>query len=145
MPITKTRFPETANLWTHAQPGDFVDGYAVRSDLPLKDALTKALRLPGWANALLSLRNLLVAPLGLKTGPTDSDAIFPVTYETEQEINIGINDRHLDFRIGLARQGEMIHMATWVHPHNLFGRAYLILVMPFHILITRTALRRLTA
>ncbi|WP_425098840.1 DUF2867 domain-containing protein [Tropicibacter sp. S64] len=126
---------------SHAHPGDFVDGYAVRSDLPLHEALRRSLTLPLWANLLLRLRNRLVAPLGLKTGGHDS--LFPITYDSVDEINLGIDDRHLDFRIGFAREGEMIHMATWVRPHSRLGRAYLTLVMPFHILISRNALRRL--
>jgi hypothetical protein len=34
-------------------------------------------------------------------------------------------------------------MSTWVHPHNLWGRAYLRLVMPLHILISRGAVARM--
>ncbi len=36
-------------------------------------------------------------------------------------------------------------MSTWVHPHNIWGRAYLAVVMPFHILISRAAVRRMAA
>ena len=47
-------------------------------------------RQPRWAEALLTLRNLLVAPLGLKTSgeglapPRDMIGIFPVVSETPE-------------------------------------------------------------
>ena len=39
--------------------------------------------------------------------------------------------------------GATIRMGTWVRPRNLFGRAYLACVMPFHILIVRNAMARI--
>jgi tRNA-dihydrouridine synthase len=72
-----------------------------------------------------------------------SRPIFPTCLETEDEIILGTDDRHLNFRIGLIRQGGRLYMSTWVHPHNRWGRAYLRLVMPFHILISRGAVARM--
>jgi hypothetical protein len=44
----------------------------------------------------------------------------------------------------VLRQSGMVYGATWVHCHNLAGRAYLASVMPFHILMSRNALGRVT-
>ncbi len=107
-----------------------------------REAATRGLSLPAWARALLALRNALVRPFGLKTGD-DTDPIFPTCLDTEDELILGTDDRHLDFRIGLIRQEGRIYMSTWVHPHNGWGRAYLTLVMPFHILISRGAVARM--
>ena len=76
------------------------------------------------------------------TGEADRP-IFPTCLETEDEIILGTDDRHLDFRIGLIRAEGRLYMSTWVHPHNRWGRAYLALVMPFHILISRGAVARM--
>lgn len=90
----------------------------------------------------MRLRNTLVRPFGLKTGEPDRP-IFPTCHETENELILGTDDRHLNFRIGLIRAEGRLYMSTWVHPHNLWGRAYLRLVMPFHILISRGAVARM--
>ncbi len=150
MPIVnKSPLPAHANIRQRIQPGDFLDGYSCASDLSAKDAATRAMTLPGWAAKLLQLRNALVVPLGLKntsdnTDKTagDSPVQFPVTFETETELQFGYDDRHLDFRITVLQHDGQIFMSTWVHPHNLLGQTYLALVMPFHIAIVRNAVGR---
>jgi hypothetical protein len=143
MPQIQTdTLPPASSLWSLHQPGDFLDCYSVASTLSPHAAAIRGLALPGWAMALLRLRNTLVRPLGLKTG-TEGAPIFPVCHESADEIVLGTDDRHLDFRIGLIRQDGRLYMSTWVHPHNVWGRAYLRLVMPFHILMSRGAVARM--
>jgi len=109
-------------------------------------------RQPRWAEALVSLRNLLVAPLGLKTSgynpaaPRDMIGIFPVVSETPDRLVAGFNDRHLDFRVvvdvtppGSFRQ---VTATTLVKTHNRLGRTYLAIIMPFHRLIVPALLRQ---
>ncbi|MEP3632693.1 MAG: DUF2867 domain-containing protein [Shimia thalassica] len=145
--ILKTPLPKTSRLWESVAPEDFIDGYAVPTPLSPADAAKIGLSMPRWANALLSLRNTIVKPLGLKTDSADTgdNAIFPTTYEDDQELIIGTDDKHLNFRICLYRENQMVHMATWVHRNNLLGRVYLAVVMPFHILIVRDAMRRIAS
>ena len=142
MTIRTDTLPRASSLWSLHRPGDFLDCYSVASTLSPAEAARRGLALPGWAAALLRLRNTLVRPFGLKTGEPDQP-IFPTTYESADEIILGTDDRHLDFRIGVIRQDGRLYMSTWVHPHNLWGRAYLRLVMPFHILISRGAVARM--
>ena len=40
-------------------------------------------------------------------------------------------------------RGDRISLATWVHTHNRLGRAYLKLILPFHVLIVRSRLAAL--
>jgi hypothetical protein len=141
MTIRSDTLPQASTLWSLHRPGDFLDCYSVPSTLTPRQAAARGLALPAWAAALLSLRNALVRPFGLKTG--GDSPIFPTAHETEDEIILGTDDKHLDFRIGLIRSGGRIYMSTWVHPHNAWGRAYLRLVMPFHILISRGAVARM--
>ncbi|MES2915795.1 MAG: DUF2867 domain-containing protein [Pseudomonadota bacterium] len=142
MPTLPVTLPRASSLWSLHRPGDFLDCYSVPSTLSPREAATRGLTLPRWAAALLRLRNTLVRPFGLKTGKPGAP-IFPTCLETEDEIILGTDDRHLNFRIGLYRQEGRIFMSTWVRPHNLWGRAYLRLVMPFHILISRGAVARM--
>ncbi|MGH1356832.1 MAG: DUF2867 domain-containing protein [Thalassovita sp.] len=140
--VTSSILPANAHLWTHVTDTDFLDCYRCRSDLDVDTAMQSALQMPRWARALLSLRNRLVAPFGLKTGTSKDTTLFPITHRSESEINLGIDDTHLNFRIGLLQHQGHIYMATWVHRNNLLGRIYLAVVMPFHILISRNALRQ---
>lgn len=142
MPIRSDTLPRASSLWSLHQPGDFLDCYSVPSTLSPRQAATRGLALPGWAAALLKLRNTLVRPFGLKTGEPERP-IFPTCLESDDELILGTDDRHLNFRIGLYRQDGRMFMSTWVHPHNAFGRTYLRLVMPFHILISRGAVARM--
>ncbi|WP_339696880.1 DUF2867 domain-containing protein [Celeribacter baekdonensis] len=143
--VIKTPLPKSSRLWPHVAKGDFIDGYAVESTLSPREAAEIALSMPGWADALLSLRNRLVKPFGLKTevSETGERAIFPVDYEGADELIIGTNDTHLNFRICIHQQAGHIHMATWVHRNNALGHVYLMLVTPFHVLIVRSGLRRI--
>lgn len=84
-------------------------------------------------------------PFGLKTGQTVDAAIFPVVRDAPEEMVLGTDDRHLNFRIAVHRQGGRLYMSTWVHPHNIWGRVYLAAVMPFHIVISRAAIRRMAS
>ena len=74
---------------------------------------------------------------------------FPVLAEHPDEILLGADDRHLDFRSSLLRRpagdGVELVMTTSVRVHNALGRTYLTVIMPFHILVVRSALARLAA
>ncbi|WP_417844924.1 DUF2867 domain-containing protein [Thalassospira sp.] len=106
---------------------------------------------PDWIIHLMRLRDLLVSPLGLKSGADDSDnpniiGIFPVIDRTDTSITLGLDDRHLDFRLvieieHIANDQTLIRAITLTKRHNLFGRAYLATIMPFHRVIVPTMLR----
>ncbi len=146
--ISRTQLPEAAHIQLRLKSTDFIDAYRVRSQLSVRQAAAIGFAVPAWARALLHLRNALVRPFGLKTdiehgNPADRFGMFPVRYERDNELVLGFDDRHLDFRITFYREGTDMLMSTWVRPHNVFGRAYLAAVMPFHVLITRGAVRRI--
>ncbi|KIZ45568.1 MULTISPECIES: DUF2867 domain-containing protein [Rhodopseudomonas] len=139
-------------------PGaQFIDAFRVEIHDPTLDARHAAIRMiehgPRWIDALMALRNLIVAPFGLKTpAPGKSAAgdrigIFPVVSETSEQIVAGFNDSHLDFRVvvnvGHGATGRSVTTSTLVLTHNRLGRAYLATIMPFHRLVVRSMLRRL--
>ena len=122
---------------------------------------------PRWAALLMALRDRAVAPFGLKTSrraapprpegmtfqPGDARGIFRVFAHAEDEILIGEDDRHLDFRVGLvvARRGAACWatIPTVVRYNTLLGRLYFLPVRFGHRLIVpamlREAVRRLAA
>lgn len=143
--MTDATLPRHARIWARVQPGDFLDDYTVATPLSPREALDLALRSPAWARALLRLRDALVRPLGLKSAADDASTGFPVEYASEDEIIVGMDDRHLDFRITALKSDGTLHLATWVHRNSALGRAYLALISPFHRLILRSAIRRIAA
>jgi hypothetical protein len=137
----------------------FVDAYSIAVDGGALDARHAAERMitrqPRWAEALLALRNILVKPFGLRTSgasriaPREMIGIFPIVSETPGQLVAGFNDSHLDFRlvVDVATSGDRqnVTATTLVLTHNLLGRAYLALILPFHRLIVRAMLRKVAA
>ena len=137
----------------------FIDAYSIAIDNAALDARHAAERVlgrsPRWIDALLRLRNLLVTPFGLKTsapnetGVPDIIGIFPVVSETPERLVAGFNDSHLDFRVVIdvaaADAGRRVTATTLVLTHNMLGRVYLAVILPFHRLIVRTILRQVAA
>jgi hypothetical protein len=137
----------------------FADAYRVALDgttLDAREAAEKMFALfargPRWIEALLRLRNTIVAPFGLKKSGSGEPApggmigIFPVLSETPERLIAGFNDHHLDFRVVVdvapADAGQQVTTTTLVLTHNLLGRTYLAMILPFHRLIARAMLRQ---
>ncbi|CAN5211587.1 DUF2867 domain-containing protein [soil metagenome] len=110
-------------------------------------------RSPRWVAMLMTLRNILVKPFGLKTPshakPVTAHAIgiFPVLSETPTRLIAGFDDSHLDFRVVVdvlaATSGREVAATTLVKTHNLLGRAYLTVILPFHRLVVQAMLRQI--
>ena len=127
-------------------PGaDFTDAYSVHVAEPL-DALEAARRMmerrPGWVSGLLMLRNLAVTPFGLKReAPAGSEriGIFPVVSALPEQVVMGFDDAHLDFRVAVEvtpdGSGQQVTATTFVRTRNRLGRLYLAAVKPFHRMI----------
>ena len=142
---------ELAALLPGAQ---FMDAYCLELDGQNLDAREAAIRMmaraPRWVDALVALRNLIVAPFGLKTSGQDPGThraiigIFPVVSETPQRLVAGFNDKHLDFRVVLdvATSGarQSVTATTLVLTHNWLGRTYLATIKPFHRIVVRAML-----
>jgi hypothetical protein len=136
-------------------PGaQFADAFGLDIDGRALDARHAAQRMmgrsPRWVEALLTLRNLLVAPFGLKTSgdgvARDMIGMFPVISETPDRLVAGFDDSHLDFRVVIdvatSGAGQQVTATTLVRTNNWLGRTYLAIILPFHRLIVPTMLRQ---
>lgn len=139
---------------------DSVDASAV--DLPLGttavEFTTAALgAAPRWVERLLSLRDLLVRPFGLRrTAPAGPGGLrlepgqrvgpFVVFAVDDAEVLLGDDDTHLGFRTSFAvrpRSGGAEGVCTTVVRYdNAFGRAYFTVIRPFHHLVVAALLGR---
>lgn len=143
--VSKIELPADSALQNWCKTGDFLDCFTVPSFMPARQAAEIITDFPSWAQALLAVRRIVTAPFGLDNdGPDASDkiGIFPVVSETSDEVIAGFNDRHLNFRVSVLSRDSHVSLATWAAPHNFGGRLYLALILPFHVLIARDALRR---
>jgi uncharacterized protein DUF2867 len=148
----------TAPLLAGAQ---FADAFRIDVDGADLDARQAAVlitsRSPSWVEALTCLRNMIVAPFGLKTsGETEiprreTIGLFPVLAETPDRMIMGFNDKHLDFRVVVdvvppgSVPSQQVTLTTLVKTHNLFGRIYLATITPFHRRIAPALLRNIAA
>ena len=139
----------------------FADAFCIEVGGQCIDARKAAQRMMGrsscWIEALLTLRHLVVAPFGLKTSgknerpPRETIGVFPILTETPDRLVAGFNDKHLDFRVVVdvatfgveSGSGQQVTATTLVKTHNLFGRIYLAIILPFHRLIVPAMLRKI--
>ncbi len=137
--------------------GDWADAYRVTLEAPFANARAAGdatfSTFPFWVNGLMALRNLIVSPFGLKTSAKERAergriGFFPIISESETRVVVGMNDRHLDFRcivdIAGAGAGQTVTITTVIDRHNWLGRIYLATITPFHRLIVRSAMARIT-
>lgn len=133
----------------------FADCYQLEligQDIDAESATRRVMgRNPSWIAYLMKLRNLIVAPLGLKAapderlGPEHSIGTFPLISKSANQVVLGLDDKHLDFRVVVdvvnGNNGrQLVSATTYVKTHNALGRFYLAIVMPFHKIIVPTML-----
>ena len=102
--------------------------------------------IPGWVSALMGVRHVLVKPFGLETGGAKSlgDG-FPVLSSSPTRIVMGIDDKHLDFRlvVDVDEPAGDVAFTTLVQIHGRSGRAYWAVVKHFHPVVMRSMMARI--
>ena len=168
MNIIKTKIPSDSVLNTSCKKFDYIDSFmGVFNDnqnLISTTAIGKAFFTSGpkWVEKLFSLRNKIVSIFGLKTSgnsdnkekqlelfkcnPGDQLGLFKVFFKNENEIILGEDDKHLNFRISMfvndSKKGtKRLTISTTVEYNNWFGKLYFFPVRPFHKLIVPTMLK----
>jgi hypothetical protein len=167
--ITKVQFPKDSILNNSLIKYDYVDSFQGVIDRVGKinsTDLGKAFftSSPEWVGKLFDFRNKIVSVFGLKTSGKTSDrqqqldrfkcepgeqlGLFKVFSKTDNEVVLGEDDKHLNFRVSLflspQKEGDekqKIIISTTVEINNWFGRLYFMFVRPFHKLIVPSMLR----
>lgn len=157
--IEQADLPPVSRLSSSFGQADFADAFSV--DLPetaSHDVESLARHVfahqPEWIAILLRLRDMLVWPFGLKRAVDlqakggDRISIFRVFERYDDEIVLGENDTHLDFRVSVfvqpasRGQPQRLILTTLVFYNRLLGRAYIALIAPFHRAVVRASLDR---
>ena len=161
--INKVDLPKGALVERCFPRIDYADAYQARLPAGLSVDVNSIARniilsVPRWIRALMTLRNQIVSLIGLKTpnwDAIDSENIvfkpglsvrgFRVFERTKDEVLLGEDDSHLDFRVSILRQAEgngfQIVVSTVVRFNSWVGRAYFLPVKPMHKIIVRVMMR----
>jgi hypothetical protein len=123
---------------------DWADAYAVRRrpgtpDDPQAWADAAFRTPPGWVAAALGVRDALVGLVGIdRGGPSSFDTIA----RRPDEVLLGTDERHLDFRASVLVEPRRVVLSTVVQVHNARGRAYSAIVRRAHPVIVKAMLGR---
>lgn len=170
MKIQKKDLPKNSLLDPEKIKYDYIDCYqGIVKDS--KDNITVTdvgksffLSSPKWVDQLFAARNTIVSIFGLKTAgsPDEREALlksfkcekgeqlglFKVFDKNENEVILGEDDKHLNFRISLYLEKEgnqpdtkNLKISTTVQFNNWFGLLYFLPVRAFHQLIVPTMLK----
>ncbi|MDR0416120.1 MAG: DUF2867 domain-containing protein, partial [Propionibacteriaceae bacterium] len=117
-------------LASHAGQVDYVDAWAAsisegESDDPAVWA-GAVISFPGWVGWLMRARDGLARLAGLAASSDGDrpDTGFPVLGEGDHELVLGLDDQHLDFRVGVTTGGGRVVFTTTVVLHNDLGHLY---------------------
>ncbi|WP_035812528.1 DUF2867 domain-containing protein [Jiangella gansuensis] len=95
--------------------------------------------LPPWGGALMGIRERLVGLVGIDRGSPDT---FAVIERGEDEVLLGADAGHLDFRTAVRCEPTRIVLSGAVQLHDRRGRAYYALIRHLHPLIVRAMFNR---
>ena len=162
--VTATTVPDQSALRPTLADADFYDAYQAPLNTamlsPTEIFLRTSRATPRWVDDLMAIRNRIVRLFGLKDvgamkvasrAPDayevgDRLGIFSIFAKTEDELLLGIDDRHLDVRVSVlkAERNGLPHyvVSTVVHVHNLLGRVYMVPVGRIHPFVVRSLMAR---
>lgn len=170
MTITKTKIPKSSLLNTNNMTYEYIDSFQGQFIDKFQNIGTTEVGKsffssgPKWIDKLFAFRNKLVGLFGLKTSGKLIDrqkmldnfkcekgeqmGLFKVFDKSADEIILGEDDKHLNFRVSLYidhqnenKTDKKLIISTTVKFNNWFGRLYFLLVRPFHKLIVPTMLK----
>lgn len=161
----RSQLPVESVLQNELNQYDYLDAYEeiLKAAVPITSTQHGILfftSAPVWVDKLFQLRNKIVSIVGLKTSGTNLDkeklmrefrcepgqrlGLFKVFSKTENEVVLGEDDVHLNFRISLfisAESNQQVTITTLVKQNNRFGTLYFSLIKPFHRLIVPSMLK----
>lgn len=136
--------PKTELLRTALDRVDYADAYAItaRPGMPTDpqvwaDALFRDP--PAVVSAGMWVRDRVVRLVGIAPS---GDTTFATVARTDDEVLLGSDENHLDFRASVWCAGDRVVLTTVVSAHNARGRAYFWPVRFVHPLLVRAMLTR---
>ena len=149
--------PHTEGIKNCLKKIDFKDTFSTtnHSNNITEIALLVFNKMPGWIKRLMDFRNFLVKFIGLKTEmPEDYKpavevggyiGFFKIYTIYENEIIMGADDKHLNFRASIYDSKEAtfnIKVSTLVQYNKPMGKVYMFFVKPFHRLVMKSMVKQ---
>ncbi|AZA76866.1 DUF2867 domain-containing protein [Chryseobacterium sp. G0186] len=171
MNIKKVELPEESVLSKAKKDFDYIDSFkgeltVIGEEINITE-IGKAFFTSGpkWGKKMFAFRNKIVGFFGLKTGNEAGSeksandvkcevgeriGLFKVFDKTNNEIILGEDDKHLDFRVSLLfdknknpKDVKSLTISTTVKYHSWLGILYFLPVRPFHQLIVPAMLKNI--
>ncbi|WP_284463678.1 DUF2867 domain-containing protein [Chryseobacterium sp.] len=171
MNIKKIELPEKSVLSKEKENFDYIDSFEGKlTDTGRRIDITEVGKAfftsgPKWGKKMFAFRNKVVSLFGLKTGTEAASVkasddftceigerigLFKIFGKTNNEIILGEDDKHLDFRVSLLfdkdkgqKDADFLTISTTVKYHNWLGILYFLPVRPFHQLIVPAMLKNM--
>lgn len=162
--VIEVPIPHDCSLLDRFQTVYFCDAYQTslsKPNLSVQDAYEAVFaHPPGWVKGLMKIRGLVASALGLKHMDDAVLAqdqgtpyrvgqrvgIFSVQSIEPNELIVGDDDKHLNFRISIYRSSangaQVLTLSTAVEIHNKVGKFYMLAVTPFHRFIAKSMLQK---
>lgn len=170
MKFKSIEFPESSVLYPDREKYDYSDSFGgtftdSENKIGIEDIVHGfAKPLPGWIDCLMSVRDKIVCLFGLKTSEKERRENLPNNYRfvegekmgffnfysrTENEVILGEDDKHLNFRVSLLLETfiaepciKRVIITTTVTYNNWIGPVYFFFVRPFHKIIVPIMLKK---
>lgn len=157
MKVKEESTPATEGI-QHALPTiDFTDTFSTTNHQEDLKTISKLIfaTLPNWIGFLMKIRNTIVKRFGLKAEKPENYhssfevggfiGFFQIFSIDQNEIMLGLDDRHLNFRVSIYNSNENqfnIKVTTLVQYNNLFGKIYMTIVKPFHTIVIKRMIKQ---
>ncbi len=150
--VKRIDVPSTQGIETSMTEVNFSDAFATTNHQDGLNTISHLIfnKFPAWIKFLFAIRNSIVQFFGLKTTmPEDYNTEFKVggyvgyfkIYQIlNNEIVMGADDKHLNFRVSIflnESSTNNVLVTTLVKFNNKFGRVYMKIIKPFHVLVMK--------
>lgn len=170
MKVVKTEISKSSLLYPTQNNYDYTDSYSFNIATSNKkidiSMIADAFIKPGpkWFEVILNLRDKIVSVFGLKTSsdlakndlipkhiwvPGEQNGMLKVFDRTADELILGEDDKHLNFKISLLleqdpqnQSAKILTVTTAVILNNMLGRIYFAIIKPFHQTFVPILLKR---
>ena len=156
MKVITDKIPTTTGVKNALPKIDFTDTFSTTNHIDSLDIIANKIfgSEPVWITFLFKIRNFVMKLFGFKTEiPTNIDTTFNIgsfvgffeIYSIQQnEIVLGADDKHLKFRVSIYNSEEEnynIKVTTLVEYLNTFGKIYMTVIKPFHLLVVKAMVK----
>ncbi len=152
MKIEKYRqLPIDSLLNQNIESFDFVETYLIikgKQDVSLDDIITSFFdSFPKWFQWMMNLNAKSKTMDGSKSDYSESDIIGPfhLFRKTDREAILGVNAKHLDYRVSLVSENIKISISIVISINTLTGKCYFVVAKIIHYFFIHRILKNMSS